>query len=651
MELELRKTQKEVNAYKYALDSSSIVAITDKAGIITYVNQNFCNISQYSAAELVGKTHSIVNSGYHSKDFFANMWRTIANGNIWRGEIRNRAKDGTCYWVDTTIVPFIDDNGKPYQYLSIRNDITSRKKTEHELSLLTTNLELKVAERTAQLTSAQKELENLFDRVSEVFFSFDLATPRFIVVSPSCSKVFGYSNTAFTQNPSLWSQVVHPDDIDGILERNRPILLAGGKAHDTFRIIHPDGDIRWVEMDIMPLMNEHHYPIRFDGVCRDITERKLAQDSLELERHRADALIEKSSDVIAVTTDMATFTYISPSVKNVLGYNTDELLGTYAGGLCHPDDYHVVYKQMEQLLLVPGISINAEARAKHKNGHFIWVEVILTNLLNDPAVQGIVANFRDVTEKKKAREEIEQLNQSLEQKVQQRTEELQTANKLLESYSYSVAHDLKAPLRVISGYANLLGASIKDKLTDDDRELLSVIIKKSEDMGQLVSDLLVFSQASQQQLNYSSINMDVLVKSVADELQLTTDNKATTITVNQLGNAICDQVLIKQVWHNLIGNAIKYARNTAAPVITIGTTETNGNKTYYITDNGIGFEEKFATKIFDAFCRLNKPADYEGSGIGLALVKTAINRHGGNVWATSTPGKGATFYFTLGKTT
>ncbi|MFM2305525.1 MAG: Adaptive-response sensory-kinase SasA [Bacteroidota bacterium] len=651
MELELRKTQKEVNAYKYALDSSSIVAITDKAGIITYVNQNFCNISQYRAAELVGKTHSIVNSGYHSKDFFATMWRTIANGNIWRGEIRNRAKDGTCYWVDTTIVPFTDDNGKPYQYLSIRNDITSRKKTEHELSLLTTNLELKVAERTAQLTSAQKELENLFDRVSEVFFSFDLATPRFIVVSPSCSKVFGYSNTAFTQNPSLWSLVVHPDDIDGILERNRPILLAGGKAHDTFRIIHPDGDIRWVEMDIMPLMNEHHYPIRFDGVCRDITERKLAQDSLELERHRADALIEKSSDVIAVTTDMATFTYISPSVKNVLGYNTDELLGTYAGGLCHPDDYHVVYKQMEQLLLVPGISINAEARAKHKNGHFIWVEVILTNLLNDPAVQGIVANFRDVTEKKKAREEIEQLNQSLEQKVQQRTEELQTANKLLESYSYSVAHDLKAPLRVISGYANLLGASIKDKLTDDDRELLSVIIKKSEDMGQLVSDLLVFSQASQQQLNYSSINMDVLVKSVAEELQLTTDNKATTITVNQLGNAICDQVLIKQVWHNLIGNAIKYARNTATPVITIGTTETNGNKTYYITDNGIGFEEKFATKIFDAFCRLNKPADYEGSGIGLALVKTAINRHGGNVWATSTPGKGATFYFTLGKTT
>ncbi|HRG91146.1 MAG TPA: LuxR C-terminal-related transcriptional regulator, partial [Chitinophagales bacterium] len=310
----------------------------------------------------------------------------------------------------------------------------------------------------------------------------------------------------------------------------------------------------------------------------------------------------------------ATFTYISPSIKNVLGYEPAELLGNYAGGLCHPDDFLPVYKQMEKLLEANGISIRTEARAKHKQGHWVWVEVILTNQLNDPAVQGVVANFRDVSDSKKAREEVENLNQLLEQKVLQRTEELQTANKLLESYSYSVAHDLKAPLRVISGYANLLGSSAKDKLSDDDRELLEVIIKKSNDMGQLVSDLLVFSQASKQQLNYNTVDMDALVKQVIDELVPASYHPAAVVHVSALGHTLCDPILIKQVWHNLIGNALKYSCKTTAPVITIGATQTPAGKTYFVTDNGIGFEEKFATKIFDAFCRLNKPADYEGSG-------------------------------------
>ena len=648
METKLQQTLKEISDYKYALDASSIVAITNRAGVITYVNQNFCHISQYSSNELLGNTHKIVNSGYHGKEFFTAMWQTISSGQIWRGEIRNRAKDGSLYWVDTTIIPFLDEDGIPFKYLSIRNDITARKYAEHQLALVTTNLEIKVAERTALLTSAQKELETIFERVSEVFFSFDLNTPRFILVSPSCTNVFGYTPADFTQTPELWSRVVHPDDIESLLERNKPVLLAGNKAHDYFRAIRSDGSICWIEMDIMPLMDENHYPIRFDGVCRDVTDRKLAQQSLELEKQRFRALIEKGSDVIAVTTDAATLTYISPSIKNVLGYEPAELLGAYAGGLCHPDDFLPVYKQMEKLLEADGISIRTEARAKHKQGHWVWVEVILTNQLNDPAVQGVVANFRDVSDSKKAREEVENLNQLLEQKVLQRTEELQTANKLLESYSYSVAHDLKAPLRVISGYANLLGSSAKDKLSDDDRELLDVIIKKSNDMGQLVSDLLVFSQASQQQLNYNTVDMDALVKQVIDELVPASYHPAAIVQVSPLGHTLCDPILIKQVWHNLIGNALKYSCKNTAPVITIGTTQTPAGKTYFVTDNGIGFEEKFATKIFDAFCRLNKPADYEGSGIGLALVKTAINRHGGNVWATAVLGQGATFSFTLG---
>ena len=145
MKIELEKSQKEVAEYKYALDSSSIVATTDAKGIITYANNNFCKISQYSSEELVGQTHRIINSGFHSADFFKDLWQTISEGKIWKGDIKNRAKDGTYYWVDTTIIPFSDDSGKPYKYLAIRNDITARKIAEDEVVFLNDILQSRVS--------------------------------------------------------------------------------------------------------------------------------------------------------------------------------------------------------------------------------------------------------------------------------------------------------------------------------------------------------------------------------------------------------------------------------------------------------------------------------------------------------------------------
>jgi|GEM_PF-1767298 len=351
----LKKSLKDLSDYKQALDESLIVAVTDQKGIIKYVNDNFCKISKYGKDELLGQDHRIINSGYHPKEFIRELWITIANGKIWRGELKNKAKDGTIYWVDTTIAPFLDEQGKPLQYLALRVDITERKKSEEQL-----------------------------------------------------------------------------------------------------------------------------------------------------------------------------------------------------------------------------LAVNTE----------------------------------------------------------------------LEAFTYSVSHDLRTPLRAVNGYAQMLNEDYSTKLDEEAKRLIDNIKYNATKMGMLIDDLLTFSRLGRKEIQKSNIDMNELTKEVLIDMNKSIAHSA-EIKMGKLHSAKADYSLLYQVMLNLISNAVKYSSKKEHPLVEIFSEEKNGEIIFSVKDNGVGFDMRFVHKLFGIFQRLHKSKDFEGTGVGLAIVHRIISKHGGKVWAEGELNNGASFYITL----
>ena len=234
--------------------------------------------------------------------------------------------------------------------------------------------------------------------------------------------------------------------------------------------------------------------------------------------------------------------------------------------------------------------------------------------------------------------------------MRERTAELEDANKDLEAFSYSVSHDLRAPLRAIDGYARMLEEDYGPRLDAEGNRLLGVVRENSHRMGQLIDDLLAFSRLGRTALRTQSVPLDPFVRQIVDELRPNGDTRKIEFVVGTLGSAEVDQAMLKQALSNLVNNAIKFTRDRKPAVVEIGCRNgatANGAPVYYVKDNGAGFDMKYYDKLFGVFQRLHTTAEYPGTGVGLAIVQQVIRRHGGNIWAEAKPGEGATFFFTL----
>jgi signal transduction histidine kinase len=255
--------------------------------------------------------------------------------------------------------------------------------------------------------------------------------------------------------------------------------------------------------------------------------------------------------------------------------------------------------------------------------------------------------LRARTERKRAEEEIRQLNTELEERVRQRTAQLETANQELESFSYSVSHDLRAPLRSIDGFSRILQEDYGDKLDAAGKDSLTRVRAASQRMGHLIDDLLQLSRHTRSEMHRTQVNLSALARALADELQKTEPERRVEFMIEPNLVANADASLLRVVLENLLGNAWKFTGKQAAAKIEFGRTTRECASTFYVRDDGVGFNMGYADKLFGAFQRLHSTTDFPGTGIGLATVKRIIHRHGGRVWAESKPNQGATFYFTL----
>jgi PAS domain S-box-containing protein len=464
-------------------------------------------------------------------------------------------------------------------------------------------------------------------------------------INPTWEMALGYTSKELTSQPFI--TFVHPDDRTRTVAETAKLVKGDESVDFENRYRCKDGTYRWLLWSARSVAS--------DGViyasARDTTERRQIEEKLRLSEERLRLMVESLRDyaIFMLSPEGKVMSWNS-GAERIHGFTAAEIVGQHFSRFYPPDKVAEKFPDLELKLAAENGRFEDEGHRLRKDGSRFWANVIITPMRNSQGeLLGFVKVTRDITARKDAAERIENLNHELKS----RADLLESANKELESFSYSVSHDLRAPLRHIHGFVELLQKSPAFEGQQASQRHMAVIAKAAREMGMLIDDLLAFSRTGRAEMQFSTVNMRDLVDQCIRGLETEIGDRKITWEIAPLGTVQGDPSLLRLVWANLLGNAVKYTRPRSEATIEILREERHDiqgepqDVVYSVCDNGVGFDMRYASKLFGVFQRLHRADDFEGTGIGLANVQRIIHRHGGKVWAVSEVNAGATFSFSL----
>jgi PAS domain S-box-containing protein len=583
------------------------------------------------------------------------MHRRGLAGEILRVECdRFDRPDGTVQWIRWEIRPWHDRTGAIAGIVVFTEDITERKIAEEKLH------------------ESELGFHAMLDGIPQLAWT---AEPDGSIFWYN-QRWYDYTGTTAEQTEgSDWQKVHDPEILPLVLERWKTAIADGTPFDMEFPLLAGDGHFRMFLTRVMPLKDSNGHVVRWFGTNTDISELKKVEEQLV---RQAEELACRAKELAYSWQALETQTLMLQSVLDSMGEgliaadreghfliwndSAKKLMGREAFDLPTQQwtphykvflpDGVTPYPASELPLVraLNGESVRVELMVEHpeREGE-VFLEVTARPLKdNQGNLGGGVAVLRDVTERKSAEREIRALNQNLEARVTERTAELKASNKELEAFTYSVSHDLRAPLRHISGFTKILAEKFSSSLPDEAQRHLKTIEQAAGKMGQMVDEMLKLARLGRQALEFEVANLNSLVADVIILLAPEIEGRQVQWKIDDLPSIECDRILVRQVFQNLVSNALKYSRPRSPAIIEIGQAEKDGEKVIFVKDNGVGFDMKYSNKLFGVFQRLHLAEEFEGTGIGLATVERIIKKHGGRVWVEAERDRGATFYFTLG---
>jgi PAS domain S-box-containing protein len=522
--------------------------------------------------------------------------------------------------------------------------VRAEKISSDELGTLTdafNQMLTRIQEQTLAIQESEERLRLALEASRTGTWDWNVVTGR-VLWDERNAALFGLKPGEFRGTYEHFLELIHKQDYDAVARALDESLEKKTRFLTEFQVVWADGSVHDMLARGRAFYDEAGRPVRMSGITQDITESKQTEEA----SRRLAAIVESTDDAIVGKTLNGIVTSWNQSAERIFGYSAHEMVGRSIERIAAPED--AGFEQRVLDVVRNGQTSSYETQRVRKDGTRLYVALTISPVRNaEGKIIGASSISRDITDRKRAEEQILQMNLELEQRVKARTSELFAANQELEAFTYSVAHDLRAPLRHIDAFTKIIFEDYAAALPAEVRHYLENIRKGSQNMNHLVDDLLNLARVGRQELKRELTPLTPIVNEVIRDMKHETEKRQIEWRIRPLPTVRCDPGLMRQVFINLLSNAVKYTRPRTAAVIEIGQEEVGDSQAVYIRDNGVGFNMKYANKLFGVFQRLHRADEFEGTGVGLATVARIVGKHGGRIWADSELNQGATFYFTL----